>query len=221
MLTHTLLVAHIVVLGYWLGAELVINATYRYVCFRDAMPFPERVSLMDRIRCMDQHVRYALVLQAGLGTALAMLLGYLPGGETGAITAGIVAAVWLAYVEFVHQQRNAPAYPRLALVDRGSRYVLMATLVLLAVTALAGRFALQPWLAWKLLCFAGVMGCGVGIRLQGLKMAAYWADIAENGSIPEREALVRRTCIRATTILAALWIFIALIATLSVFKPGG
>ena len=39
MLLHVLLVIHIVVLGYWLGAELVINSTYRYVSYGSDMPF--------------------------------------------------------------------------------------------------------------------------------------------------------------------------------------
>ena len=63
MLQKTLLVAHIVVLGYWLGADLVINSTYRYVSWSHGMPFAERSRLMDHVMHVDQHVRYALVLQ--------------------------------------------------------------------------------------------------------------------------------------------------------------
>ena len=80
MLVQALLVAHIAVLGYWLGAELVINSTYRYVSWSGAMPFPERDRLMQHVMDVDQHVRYALILQAGLGAALAALLGHVPGG---------------------------------------------------------------------------------------------------------------------------------------------
>ena len=80
MLQKTLLVAHIVVLGYWLGADLVINSTYRYVSWSHGMPFAERSRLMDHVMHVDQHVRYALVLQLALGISLAALNGYLPFG---------------------------------------------------------------------------------------------------------------------------------------------
>lgn len=50
-----LLAAHIAVLGYWLGAELVINSTYRLVCFADDMPFAQRDQLMDHVMAIDQH----------------------------------------------------------------------------------------------------------------------------------------------------------------------
>ncbi|MEO5829905.1 MAG: hypothetical protein ABIQ36_04990, partial [Rhodanobacter sp.] len=84
MLLQTLLVMHIAVLGYWLGAELVINSTYRYVSCGSHMPFAERNRLMEHVMHVEQHVRYALVLQAGLGFALAALYGFVPGGERSA-----------------------------------------------------------------------------------------------------------------------------------------
>lgn len=82
MLEQVLLVIHIAVLGYWLGAELVINSTFRYVCYETSVPFTKRSRLMNHVMRVDQHVRYALILQATLGTALAALQGIIPGGET-------------------------------------------------------------------------------------------------------------------------------------------
>ena len=220
MLVHSLLVVHIVVLGYWLGAEFVINSTYRYVCFHGELPFDDRQRLMDHVRCVDQHVRYALVLQAGLGTALGCLLGYFPGGGRGAAIALAFAFVWLIYVEVVHRLRYASIYPKLATVDRGTRYGLMVFLATLWGGTVFGTLSIDTWLAWKLLCFAGVMLCGVGIRLQGIKMARVWAALGSEGSTPEREQSIQSICIRATTILGILWLFIGAITVLSVTKPG-
>ena len=73
MLETVLLVAHIAVLGYWLGSEFVINSGYRYVCRAATLPFIERNKLMDHVLDVDQHVRYAFILQIGLGTSLAAL----------------------------------------------------------------------------------------------------------------------------------------------------
>lgn len=214
-----LLVAHIVVLGYWLGAELVINSTYRYVCFNSEMPFADRDALMSHVKNVDQHVRYALVLQAGFGAALAFLLGYFPGGESAAVVAGLVAAVWLVFVEVVHRRRLSALGSRLALLDRGTRYGLMTLLVAIWGAAMAGYFTLEPWLAWKLLCFAAIMGCGVGIRLQGIRMFQVWPKF-QQGSTPALERAVRTVCIRASSILGVLWLFIGVIVLLSLWKPG-
>ncbi len=49
MLIEVLLVAHIVVLGYWLEAEFVINSEYRYVSRAAGMPLAERARLMEYV----------------------------------------------------------------------------------------------------------------------------------------------------------------------------
>ncbi|PTD26625.1 hypothetical protein [Sphingomonas fennica] len=214
-----LLAAHIAVLGYWLGSEFVINSTYRYVSYSDRMPFPERARLMEHVMHVDQHVRYALVLQATLGTALAALYGYVPGGETVAIAAGTIGIVWLGFVEAVHRLRHAPIGRTLAAIDRASRYALMALLVAIAIGLVGGGWPMPLWLRWKLALFACVMMCGVGIRLALIAHFRTWAVMARDGPTDATNAVIRRTYVRATAILLLLWLFIAGIAVLSVAKP--
>ena len=219
MLILALTVAHITVLGYWLGSELVINSTYRYVSYSPQMPFGERNRLMDHVLDVDQHVRYALVLQASLGTALLALYGYVPGGSSVATAAAVVGAGWLTLVEITHRWRNRPIGAALATADRWVRYLVMATLVGVALGVLAGRIDLPPWLALKLACFAGVIACGVGIRLALIAFYREWAVIAREGSTPDRERAIQQTYVRATSVLVGLWVFIAAIVALSVWKP--
>jgi len=217
---RALLVAHVAVLGYWLGSELVINSTYRYVCRSDAMPFAERDRLMEHVMHVDQHVRYALVLQAALGTALAALYGYVPGGPALAWAALGVGGAWLAFVEAVHRLRHSAAGKPLAAVDRGSRYALMTLLVAVAAGLVGGAWPMPAWLRWKLAAFAGVVACGVGIRFALVAHFRTWAAMRRDGVTDEANATIRRTYVRATAILVLLWLFIAAIAALSVVKPG-
>ena len=139
MLLNVLLVAHIVVLGYWLGSEFVINSGYRHVCHASTMPFEERNRLMDHVLDVDQHVRYALVLQIGLGLVLASLIGYVPGGGTMAAAAGLTALIWLGFVEWVHRARATATGATLARIDRAIRYVVMVSL---AVAGGAGALSI-------------------------------------------------------------------------------
>lgn len=220
MIAPWLLAAHIAVLGYWLGSELVINSTYRYVSYSGDMPFAERARLMEHVMHVDQHVRYALALQATLGTALASLYGYIPGGDKLAIGAGIFGVLWLVFIEAVHRLRHRPVGKRLAVIDRGSRYVLMAVLVAIAAGLIGGGWPMPEWLRWKLALFAGVIACGVGIRFALIGHFRTWAIMARDGPTPETNAIIRRTYFRATSILVLLWVFIAGIAVLSVWKPA-
>jgi len=219
MLLQTLLVAHIAVLGYWLGAELVINSTFRYVSYADGLPFAQRDRLLDHVMDVDQHVRYALILQLGLGTALAALYGYLPGGAAFAVVAGLFAVAWLALVELTHRRRKSSAGTLLALADHAVRHAVMLALLLLGALALTGVLPAPGWLAWKMILFAGVIVCGVGIRLALVRYFAVWQEIGAHGSDDALESRLRQGYRRATTVLVTLWLLIAAITVLSGVQP--
>ncbi len=220
MLINLLLVIHIAVLGYWLGAEFVINSEFRFVCRAASMPFEERKRLMEHVMDVDQHVRYALVLQVGLGTVLSALLGYFPGGAPLAWTAGFATLAWLTFVEAVHRLRHGAAGKQLALLDRLMRYVLMAVLVVAGLAAGFGSISLEGWLAWKLVLFGAVIACGIGIRFYIIQFFGIWRQIEAEGSNSARESAIRRNYASATALLGLLWLCIAAIAVLSVLKPG-
>lgn len=220
MLIESLLVFHIAVLGYWLGSEFVINSEYRYVCRAASMPFPERKKLMEHVMDVDQHVRYALVLQAVLGTVLAALIGYFPGGTTLAWTAGIAGIAWLAFVEIIHRVRHGAVGQNMALLDRVIRYVLLFALFAIGGATALGAISLQGWLAWKLVLFGCVIASGVGIRLSIVEFYRVWREIDTNGSTPEKEKEIWWIYTWGTGILVLLWVFIAGIVALSVMKPG-
>jgi hypothetical protein len=141
-MTYSVLLAfHIAVLGYWLGAEFVINSEYRFVIRRADLPMSARDAMMDHVMKVDQHVRYALILQATLGTMLmAAGTGLLPNMFMWvALLAGLG---WLALVEAVHRTRTGPSGQLLARIDRGLRYG-VAALLLIAAFAMADPLCLD------------------------------------------------------------------------------
>lgn len=214
-----LLSAHIVVLGYWLGSEVVINSTYRLVCFADDMPFNERDRLMNHVMHVDQHVRYALVLQASLGTMLATAYGFIPGGQSVVIVVGLFGLAWLSFVEAVHRLRKQRVGHVLAGIDRWSRYVLMAVLLAVAFGLIGDAWPMPEWLRWKLVAFVGVMACGVGIRFALIGHFRVWAKMAAGHTSPTHNEIVKHTYVRATAVLVLLWVFLGAVVFLSVAKP--
>jgi hypothetical protein len=219
-LHHLLLTLHITVLGYWLGSELVINSNYRHVSMAKEMAHQDRYRLMGHVLDVDQHVRYALILQASLGTALAASLGLVPGGDAllwGALAGG---ALWLGFVELVHHRRRKASGPRLAAFDRGSRYVLIALLLGLAAGLVGADWPLPFWLRLKLGLFAGVMLCGVGIRLALKASNPLWAGMAHAAPSDAENAELARSYWQATSILVLLWVFILAIVWVSLARPG-
>ncbi len=219
MLQQTLLVAHIVVLGYWLGADLVINSTYRYACWSREMPFGERNRLMDHVMHVDQHVRYALVLQFALGTSLAAVNGYLPFGWITVGIAAVLATIWIVLLELVHRLRYTPSGPLLDTVDLAAWIGAGVLLLLASLASAANLLALPLWLMIKLALFGGVFLAGVGIRIALKDFFQAWQEVAKNGSNDARETAIQRGYVRATLVLLALWVFIAGIVALSIWRP--
>ena len=215
-LHHLLLTLHIIVLGYWLGSELVINSNYRHVTNATSMPHADRFRLMGHVLDVDQHVRYALILQASLGTALAASLGYFPGGDTLLWAALATGALWLGFVEYIHHRRHNTMLARL---DRGSRYLLIALLLAIGTGLLAPDWPLPVWLRLKLALFAGVMLCGVGIRLALKASNPLWSAMAHAEPSAAANAELGRSYWQATHILILLWVFIAGITWLSIARP--
>ncbi len=219
MIIATLLVAHVAILGYWLGAELVINASFRFVCLRTDLPFASRDAVINHVMDVDQHVRYALALQLTLGLVLAFLLGYLPGQSGAAWLAVAGGGLWLLFIEVVHRRRTTAIGASLASIDRGSRYVLLVLLVLPALGLTDSLVQLPGWLRVKLVLFAAVIACGIGIRRVVIRFFRLWAELAYDGATAERNAAVLNCYMRATGILVCLWCFIATITFASIAKP--
>ncbi|RME64666.1 MAG: hypothetical protein D6782_07840 [Alphaproteobacteria bacterium] len=219
MADEVLRILHIAVLGYWLGAELVINSTYRHVAYSVRASFEARTQWMEHVMDVDQHVRYALVLQAMLGTMLAARHGYVPGDAAVIWGAGTVGLLWLAFVEAVHHWRHEPSGRWFAMADRYLRYGLIGLLLAMAAGLIGTAWPLAEWLRWKLGLFAGVIACGVGIRFFLIRHFRTWSIMARDGPSDDANAIVKRIYWQATALLGFLWALIAAIVVLSVWRP--
>ncbi len=214
---NALLVFHAAVLGYWLGAEFVINSTFRHLSYADGMGFEERDRLFDHVMNADQHVRYALILQLWSGLVLAIMFLYLPLGVEGIIAVSIICLGWLGLVELTHKRRKQASGVTLGQVDRCLRYLLIALLLLVAGLAIAGSLSMPLWLAIKLALFSGVVACGLAIRLELIRYYVHWNSLKTDGG-DAAELGIRAGYRRATRILLLLWSLIAAIAFITLIK---
>lgn len=82
-----------------------------------------------------------------------------------------------------------------------------------------GYFNLAGWLALKLCLLAGAILSGLGIRIELVRYFRICHEIGAEGSSADRKELLRRRYSSSTAILIMLWLFIAGIVALSLFKP--
>jgi len=96
--------------------------------------------------------------------------------------------------------------------------VFMIGLIAIAAGLLGETWAIPNWLCWKLAAFAGVIACGIAIRFALIAHFQTWSDMAAGNQTPANNAIIKRTYVRATSILVLLWVFIGIIVVLSIDK---
>jgi len=215
-----LLWLHVLVMGYWIGSDLVVNALTHYVTAASSLPGAERKRLWDFLMHVDQHPRNALILSVPIGFTLAAQIGLLWLDTASLAALWFGSAAWFGYMWLAHWRRETPAGPALANWDLRIRLALIVVFSFMgALSLVSGRPLAAPWLAWKVLLFAGVLACGLGIRRFIREACRAWPRIWAGQGTPADEALVRASMRRATHILWLLWLLLAAIGWLGVAKP--
>jgi hypothetical protein len=211
---------HVLVMGYWIGSDLVVNALTHYVTRTSTLPGPERKRLWEFLMHADQHPRNALILSVPLGFTLAAQIGLVWLDDAALAALWIGSAAWFVYMWVVHWKRSSASGPVLAKWDWRSRYVLIAAFLFMgALSLVTGRPLAAPWLAWKVILFAGVLACGLGIRHYIRASYAAWPRIWAGQGTSSDEQTVRTAMTRATYVLWCLWLLLFVIGWLGVAKP--
>ena len=214
--------AHVLVMGYWLGSELVINALTHYIARTTTLSGLERMRLWDFLLDVDQHVRNAMIMSVPLGFTLAAQLGLVPIEGFWMWALWIVSALWFWFMWMVHWRRKSPSGPTWAKWDWRFRYPLIAFFAGSGAIALATGWPYPaPWLAGKVLLFAGAMVCGIFVRYyirEAYRSAlpAIAADRATDADNLEFQQLM----IKGTWALVVLWILLFTIGALGALKPS-
>jgi hypothetical protein len=214
--------AHVLVMGYWLGSELVINALTHYIARTTTLPAAERMRLWDFLLDVDQHVRNAMIMSVPLDFSLAATLGLVPISGWSMWLLWIGSALWFWFMWLVHWRRQTPLGSVLARWDWRFRYVLIAVFAGTALWSLAtGTPYAAPWLAAKVLLFAGAMVCGIFVRhyIREAYRSALPA-IAEDRATASDNAEFALLMRKATWALVVLWVLLFAIGALGALKPG-
>lgn len=212
---------HVLVMGYWIGSDLVVNALTHYTASASALSGVERKRLWDFLLDVDQHPRNALIFSVPLGLTLASMLGLVAIHGAGLAIVWVLCAAWFWFMWVTHWKRNAPTGRVWAKWDWRLRYVLIAAAVGVGLCSLiTGRPFAAPWLAWKVLLFGGVLTCGIGIRYYIRKSYAAWPRIWAEKPEPGDEKIVRTAMWHGTYVLWTLWVLLIIIGYLGAAKPG-
>lgn len=212
---------HVLVMGYWIGSDLVINQYAHYTARTRGMPGPERARLWNFLMHVDQHPRNALILSLPLGLTLAAYLGLSPLTGGWLVLAWALSALWFWQMWLTHLKAGTPAGPLLRAWDWRIRYAVIGACVIVGALSLAtGAPFAAPWLAYKVILFGGVIACGLGIRHYLRRYLEIWPRAVDGTATDEDERRLVLTMRQATVVLVLLHAQVVAIGLLGVLKPA-
>jgi hypothetical protein len=202
-----LLLLHILLLVYWLGADLGVFYSAGFLT-NSALSVETRRTVMKILHFIDLFPRIALVTMLPVGISLALISGYasVPRGWIVPVIAlaWVAAAAWLVLVV----KNYGSPQPGLTRLDYWIRYLVVAGLLSVAGASFAGIGPIAPgnlWLELKLVIFAGIIVCGLGIRATFKPFAAAFGQLVREGSSPAVEAAMKQAQSRVRPVVLTLW----------------
>ncbi|MEM9289462.1 MAG: hypothetical protein AAGA36_14090 [Pseudomonadota bacterium] len=210
-----LTLAHVVLFVFWLGADLGVYYTAKYVA-RPDLEKPERLRFLELLMKLDMFPRSSLILMLPVGFSLAGASGWANLPTWGLALIWAIALGWFVLMWTVHKQ---PQNLGLKKLDLAVRWAVIAGLVgLAAVSFVTGDWTGQVWLALKLVLFAVVIA--LGLLLRG-SVALWVQGFGKLDTEPDAgNALVAKGHKSATKFAHTLWLCLILMAFLGIAKPG-
>lgn len=212
--TAWLTLAHVVLFVFWLGADLGVYYSAKYVA-RGDLSKPERLRFLELLLRIDMFPRSTLILMLPVGFSLAHVSGWADISMLALAGVWAFGAAWFVLMWSVHKKPQALGLKKL---DVMVRWAVIAGLLALAALSLATElWTGQAWLSIKLVLFACVMGLGLLLRgsvalwIKGFGMLESDSDAAN--------ALIHKGHKEATRFAHSLWLLLIIMAFLGVAKP--
>lgn len=211
-----LVLAHVLLLAYWLGTDL--GVFYVSYAVTDRALSPETRGRMARtLVALDLSPRICLVLMLPVGLTLAADLGLSPVRGGGLVLVWAAAAVWLAGVLAIHRTQAAG----LVRADGLLRAVLAVVLVVAGIVSLGGQGPFTPgWLGVKVALFGVAIGCGLAIRVLLRPFGPALAAVLGGGATARDEAVLAGALARTRPLVLVIWAVLVVSAGLGIAQPA-
>ena len=198
--------AHIITFVYWLGGDLGTFFASRQVVRRDIGVEARRVALKIMSAC-DQGPKLAMPASFALGYQMAVSLGLLASPVWLTTAVWVICLAWFADVLILYRHEGKPFTVWLAVADFRFRLVVMGLLIAAAGYGLAGAtYLVDDRVGWKMLVFAGLMGCGVLIRWHLRPFAPAFASLVANGPNDAVNDALERSLARCRPYVWTIWL---------------
>jgi hypothetical protein len=211
---------HVVLLVYWLGADISVFYSSLQIIKTDNSR-ETRAAVAKVLNFVNAFPGIASILMLPVGLMLAAGKGFSPITGGWLVLIWGLAAIWLLISVSAASQRGTPLGKTYSNIDLWIRLVVIAVLTIAAIASLSnGAPFSSNWLALKVLLFAYVLVCGLGIRFTFAKFGVAFGRFMAEGSTPETEAALRRPVYGVKPWVLALWAGLVVMSLFGIAQPS-
>ena len=211
---------HVFLLVYWLGADVsVFYSSLQIIKTENSRE--SRAAIAKVLGFVNVFPGIASILMLPVGLMLASGKGLSPITGSGLVLVWGLSGVWLLISVSAASQRGTPLGRTYSNVDLWIRIVLIVVLSIAAIASFIGGSPFTSnWLALKVLLFAFVLVCGLGIRFTFAHFGPAFGRFMAEGPTPETEAALRVPVLRVKPWVLALWAGLIAMSLLGVAQPS-
>ncbi|KKW91732.1 hypothetical protein [Sphingobium chungbukense] len=216
-----LIIIHLLLFAYWLGADWGVFVTSRYVA-NPELSLDERRRFLMAAFGIDLMPRIAFTLLLPVGLQLASFYGtaWLQDGPF-MIAVWIGSVAWLALNIQGYRLTGTAKGDLLRIIDTRIRYVLAPALIGAGgLSLLTGNPVPQTFIALKLIVFGAMVIVGLVLRHIMRAWAIGFRRLAAEGRSPEVDALFADSLAKAKIIAPFMWGLSGVMVVLGVARFG-
>lgn len=221
------IVLHILLFVYWLGGDLGVYYSSRFIIKPDLQPQTRAIAAKIMVGC-DMAPRFSLILFGASGVTL---MYYGPMGEESFLTWWMVLLAWAATLTWVfvslqeHLTSGKKSHHFFHSSDLVIRYIASALLLAMGLytVVVSEPFGVETnpkWLGVKVMAYGFTIFCGIMIRRALKPFGPSFGRLMTEGSSPEVEDGITGSIRRSEPWVYMIWFLVALAAVLGVIKPG-
>ncbi|WNC72160.1 hypothetical protein RGQ13_18870 [Thalassotalea psychrophila] len=198
---------HIVLFVYWLGGDLGTFYASKFVA-KKGLSKEQRSTALTIMMGVDQGPRICMALILGPGVQMAFNSGAITIPAWAMVLVWLVCAVWLAMVLAIHFGHGKKFVAPLTKFDFNFRIVVV---LICFYVALESMFSTTPsfiqaeYLAWKLIMFAILVCCGLGIRVMLKPFVPAFMQMMKDGPNDEIDAVMQGSINRVRPFVYFIW----------------
>jgi len=222
MLYPTLLWFHVLLLVFWLGADLGVFLLGQHFRKRDVYTVDQRLALLKLLVITDMGPRTAWALMVPSSLLLMKLGPWWPDMPDWLLQVGIaIGLFWLGLVWFAHMNDQTPRAKTARAIENPLKFLIMGFYLTLGSVSLLNGTPLAGFVAWKALLFGLIFAAAIMIDIMFRPVGAQLMALISEGSSDATEIPLRRTMDRTRLWVQLTYVLLFVTSWLGVTQGVG